>query len=397
MVTAARQDKSQVTTIVRCPIAVTHVITTLGSGGAEMMLLKLLGGTDRSRFRSSVIALSGEGPIAERIRRLGVAVTCLNLRAAQPLRSIWTLGVRLRLQAPDVVQTWMYHADLLGALASVAVPRARLVWNIRCGGLQRAVDKRTTIWASRVCAFGSGRIPDRILCCSRAALETHAAAGYARRKLQSIPNGFDTGEFRPDPHRRATVRRELGIGPETLLGGVVARWDRAKDHGTFCAAARIACAADRRIRFVLCGYGITRENSELWSRLVENGVADRCHLLGRRDDIPAIMASLDFAVSASVVEGFPNAIGEAMSSGVPCVATDAGESRVLIGDTGAIVPVRDAAALGAAIVDMSRMDAGARNRLGQKARRRIIEHYSLDLAVRRYEDVYEELATRCVE
>ena len=372
------------------PIAVTHVITSLATGGAEMMLLKLLSATDRSRFRSSVIALSGDGPVASRLRGIGVPVKLLELTPAQVLRGALELGVELRSQKPDLVQTWMYHADLLGSVASVAVRRVPLVWNIRCGRLDREIDKRTTIWASRACALGSGAVPKRILCCSQASLEAHAAAGYARTKMQVVPNGFDTDEFRPQPQYRRAVREELGLGPDDLLGGLIARFNGAKDHVTFCGAAHIACHADPRIHFVLCGDGVTPANPELKAL-----AGDRCHLLGRCDDIPAIMAALDFAISSSAIEGFPNVIGEAMSCAVPCVATDAGDSRVIIGDTGLVVPTRNAPALAAGILEMVRMGSEARAQLGQRARRRIIEHFSLAAAVRQYESVYEELATRC--
>ena len=174
-VTEMRHSIEAVPALRKRPIAVSHVITTLSTGGAEMMLLKLLGGTDRSRFRSSVISLAGEGALAGKLRSLGVPVCALQVQPRGAISGLWRLACELRRHDPDIIQTWMYHADLLGGMASLALPRVPLVWNIRCGRLDRSIDKRSTIWISRACAGASRLLPARIICCSRACFETHAA------------------------------------------------------------------------------------------------------------------------------------------------------------------------------------------------------------------------------
>jgi glycosyltransferase involved in cell wall biosynthesis len=376
-------------------IAVTHVITTLGTGGAEAMLYRLLCAMDRSRFRNSVIALGGEGVFAERIRSAGIPVECLDVRPRQAAMAIVRLARALRRQQPQVVQTWMYHADLLGSLASLALRDVRVAWNIRCGGLDPAIDKRGTIRISRVNAALSRALPDRIVACSESGLATHAAAGYARAKMLFIPNGFDTGRYRPDHGRRRGLRKELGLAPGTPLVGAAGRFDRAKDHATLCRAAGIVCRAMPGVHFVMCGQGIDRQNAWLTGRLAAEGIANRSHLLGRREDIPEIMAALDVFVSSSAVEGFPNAIGEAMACGVPCVATDAGDSRALIGDAGLIAPVRDAQALARGVLQLIGAGPEVTRALGARARARICECFEIGAVARHYESLYQEMATRC--
>jgi glycosyltransferase involved in cell wall biosynthesis len=386
---AARRAPSRVR-----PIRVAHVITTLSTGGAEMMLYRLVRSMDRQRFLNSVISLSGGGAAAEMIREAGVAVKTLDLRGRNGLRGLAGLVRELWSSRPDVVQTWMYHADLLGGLASLTVPRVPVVWNIRCGRLDRTFDRRSTIWISRLCAAASRMLPARILSCSQSACEVHAAAGYARPKMQVIPNGFDTVEFRPDAACRSALRKELGIAPGTLLIGLVARFDRAKDHATFFEAAARVGQQEPGVHFVLAGENVTRDNSVLAGWVDKAGIAGRCSLLGRRQDVARIMAALDIAVSSSVVEGFPNAVGEAMACGVPCAATDAGDSRRLVGETGVLVPVRNPEALAAGILQLIAAGPATRLALGALARRRIQEHFSIASVARQYEQVYEELA-RC--
>jgi glycosyltransferase involved in cell wall biosynthesis len=374
---------------------VTHVITSLGRGGAETMLLKLLRATDSARFRSSVISLSGDGPLADKIRQTGARVQTLSLRGPRALAAPWKLVRSLRRERPDVVQTWMYHADFCGGLATVGLPGTPLVWNIRCGRLERTVDKRTTIWISRLCATLSHRLPTRILCCSEASLRAHSSTGYDRSRMQVIPNGFDLDEFRPDPLARRAVREDLGLDRETLLVGIAARFDGAKDYRSFCEAAGRIRREHPRAHFLLCGDGVTACNPALRTWITAAGIATQCHLLGPREDMPRILASLDIAVSSSRVEGFPNVLGEAMSCGVPCVATDAGDSRSIVGDTGYIARAGAAVSLAAGISTLIEIGAERRAALGELARRRVQERFAIAATARQYERVYEELATLC--
>jgi len=360
------------------------------------MLLRLLGAMDNSRFRNSVIVLGGEGDVGPRIRAMGVPVTAFGMtRLRHGVPGMIRLARELRRQQPDVVQTWLYHANLLGGLASLALPTAKLAWSIRCGRLNPAIERRRTILVSRVCAAISPMLPARILCCSEGTFEAHVADGYAASKMCVIPNGFDTAVYRPEPRSRVSLRDELGVTEDTLLAGLIARFHPTKDHQTFFQAARIVRQTDPRVRFVLCGDGIGSANPLLARQIADSGLGAYSHLLGPRTDIPRIMAALDVAVLSSASEAFPNVLGEAMSCATPCVATDTGDSRLIVGDSGRIVPPRDSRALAKAILDVLHMDPKNRAALGKRARQRIVDHFSLAAIAARYEQFYEELSARC--
>ncbi len=145
--------------------------------------------------------------------------------------------------------------------------------------------------------------------------------------------------------------------------------------------------------FVLCGgHGISEQNETLMGWIDELSLRDAVHILGRRDDLPAVMASFDLGVCSSASESFPVAVGELMASGLPCVVTDAGDTRLLAGDAAAVVPIRDAPALARECRVTLLMTAGERRARGQVARRRIIEHFSLTSTVRAYEMLFDEVA-----
>jgi glycosyltransferase involved in cell wall biosynthesis len=235
-------------------------------------------------------------------------------------------------------------------------------------------------------------VPQRIVLCSEHARRLYGVRGFAAEKMHVIPNGFDTTRFRPDAAARADLRRELGVEPHAPVVGLVARYDPFKDHAGFCRAAARVAKARPDARFVMCGRGVDHANRALHSLIAELGIADRCHLLGPRNDVPRVLAALDVLASSSVSEAFPLAVGEAMACGVPCVATDVGDSALMLGQSGTIVPPGDAAALAQALNQVLGLSGDERARLGEIGRRRVREMFDLDAVTRRYEALYETLA-----
>jgi glycosyltransferase involved in cell wall biosynthesis len=370
-----------------------HVITTLERGGAETMLWKLLSRIDRSRFGSEVVSLTSIGDVGRDIEQLGVSVHALGMHRSWPSPlSFVRLSAAIQRFAPHLVQTWLYHSDLIGGAAArlAGVP---VVWNIRSGEIDRASMKMTSILVLSACARLSSHLPSAIVACSDASRRIHTDLGYTPDTMVVIPNGFDLDLFRPDTCARAAIRAELGVPDNAPLVGLIARYDPLKDHTTFIRAAAIVNRRIRDAHFVLVGNGVTWQNEAVTNLLRELELTERFHLLGVRGDIPRITAALDLACSSSISEGFPNTIGEAMACGVPCVVTDVGESAKIVGDCGRVVPSRDANAFANACIDMlSKRDE--RQSLAKRARERIGRLFSLASCVRRYEDVYDSII-RC--
>ena len=173
---------------------------------------------------------------------------------------------------------------------------------------------------------------------------------------------------------------------------MVARYDPLKDHATFLRAAGLLHKELPGVHFLLCGDKVDNRNAALVEQINALDLSNVCHLLGPRRDVPRIFAALDIATSSSISEAFPLAIGEAMSCGVPCVATDVGDSALMIGTTGKIVPPNDPAALAAGWKELLALDGGARARVGAASRRRVRELFDLGAVTRRYESLYDELA-----
>lgn len=378
-------------------IKIVHVISGLSTGGAEMMLYKLLSRLQQT-FENEVVSLVPTGPIGEKIKTLKVPVRTLGMRRGVPNPAGLYRFIRwLRQDPPHLIQTWMYHADLLGGLAAKLAGGIPVVWNIRHGTFAANDRKRSSHLAMKVCIPLSRWLPTRIVCCSEVSQRFHVDAGYAGAHMIVIPNGFDLSAFMPNPAARASVCQELAIAPETLLIGLVGRFDAQKDHQTFIQAAARLLQQCPEVHFLICGDEITWENSTLADWIDAAGIRHHCHLLGRREDIPRLTAAFDIAVSSSSHgEGFSNVIGEAMACGVPCVVTDVGDAALIVGDTGRVVPPRNPEALASNWHALIALGVEGRERLGRAARDRIAANFNLPVIVAKYEKLYEEIATQAV-
>lgn len=370
-----------------------NIITGLGTGGAEIMLYRLLGAIDLDVFDVSVVSLTDVGAIGRKIEDRGFPVRALGLEAAapNPLRAL-QLAAWIRELSPTVIQTWMHHADLLGGLAAKVSGGVPVAWGIHQGVFDPERTRRRTMWAARTSGRFSNWLPARIVCCSETSRRVHAELGYVDERMRVIPNGFDLDLFRPDPEARRSVRHELELADDALLIGLFGRFHPWKNHHSFVRAAARLAERYPDAHYVMCGDGIDFGNAELAGWIDRTGLRSRFRLLGPRDDIPRLTASLDIASSASLVEAFPLVVGEAMASGVPCVATDVGDSAAMLADTGVTVTSDDPSALAAGWQYVLRLRPVERTALGLRARRRVEENYSLTAITARYEALYWEMA-----
>ncbi len=355
------------------------------------MLYKLLAGLGEGGFYSAVVSLTDVGKVGLKIRELGIEVQALGLKRTVPNPlGLIRLAKTIRKQRPNVIQSWMYHADLAAGLAAKLAGGHPVIWNIRNSNLDPETKKLTQVTA-RLCARLSSSLPTKIICCSEASKREHIALGYTAETMQVIPNGFDTAEFRPDEENKLKIRKELEVDRDVSLIGLVARYDPQKDFFNYISAAKLLQNTGRKVMFVMAGERVEWGNQELSELIRKNGIKQNVRLLGNRDDIQSITCAFDIATSSSKCnEGFSNTVGEAMSCGVPCVVTDVGDSKYIVGETGIVVPPGDSTALACAwkkLIDEG--DEGRRKR-GQNARQRIVANFNIASVVEQYKSVYTE-------
>ncbi len=375
---------------------VLHITTGLNDGGAEAVLYRLV--CHDGPERHHVVSLMDEGKYGPLLRQAGARVTCLNMpRRRLTLKGLWRLWRLLRTDRPDVVQTWMYHGDLVGGVIARLAGVRRVCWGIHHTTLEPGKSARTTIWIAHLNARLSRWVPHAIVCCAEKAREVHAALGYAADKMVVIPNGYDLGQFRPDREARERLRREWQIADGTFLIGMVGRFDPQKDHGNLIAALSRLTQRGMPFVCVLVGKDLLPDNPSISQQIAAHGLGENVRLLGQRTDIPAVMNALDVHVlSSSYGEAFPNVLAEAMACGTPCVATDVGDAAQIVGETGWVVPPRDPDALADAIQAAWTEWSRQKGRWGlrqQAARQRVAERFSIE----RMTEAYRAIWGFCVE
>lgn len=374
---------------------VLHVITGLGNGGAEAALYRLCRHGSQG-IRHSVVSIRDAGKYGPLLQDAGVTVYTLHAKRRITLLS-WFFRLRglIRKTKPDIVQTWMYHADLAGGLAARFATGCPVVWGIRHSNLEPGVNKPTTRAIARLCARLSHRIPAAIACCSVEAARVHRAVGYCEDKFRIIPNGYDLCAFRPRPDARVRLRREWEIGGQEKLFGMVGRWHPQKDHANLMHALALLAETGLTFRCVLVGPMMTADNDALRALRADGRLKDRIILAGPRNDMPAVMNALDIHILSSLGEAFPNVVAEAMACGTPCVTTDVGDAAQIVGNPGWIAPPREPRRLADAILNvLDALQRKGRETVGRECRRRIRENYSVDRMVAEYETLWHEWAGR---
>jgi len=321
---------------------IVHVITSLYPGGAQSALVRLCMNDDGNKH--TVITMIGGGDLEDDLREKGISVESLGFSQKGGLASgILTLWKLLRAHRPDLVQTWMYHPDLIGGICARLAGVKHVCWGIRHTRLENGQSSLSSILSAKLCAKLSGLIPTRIVCCAHEALRIHELLGYRSEKMTVVPNGYDLSSFYPYSKEELVPISGLAyISDDVPVLGMVGRYNAQKDHLNLLKA--LAELKERSVGFVclLVGEGLDSKNESLSCAISDLGLGSHVQLLGLSSNIPAIMNRLDLHVlSSSFGEAFPNVVAEAMACGTPCVGTDVGDTALIIGSHGWVVPPRD--------------------------------------------------------
>ena len=376
---------------------IVHVITGLNDGGAEAVLYRLC--KEEKKCIHIVVSLMDEGKYGPLLRAEGVEVVSINMKQGRiSLLGVLLLWKVIRKFNPSVVQTWMYHADLIGGIVARLAGVKNVTWGIHHSNLSPGTIKNTTRIIAGVCSKLSYVVPNRIISCSRAAKKVHAEMGYKKNIISVIPNGYALSIYSIDDFSREQVRQHLNICEKTILLGMVARFDLQKDHLNFLEALSVLCKDMQfsDLRVALIGSGMNGSNSELVSMIEARKLSEMVLLLDQRNDIPDVMNALDIHVLSSLGEAFPNVLAEAMACGTPCVSTDVGDAALIVGETGWIVPAQNSIELAKALKDaISNVnDSDSWNLRRMAARERIVKEFGLDRMVQSYVDVWHKAVRR---
>jgi glycosyltransferase involved in cell wall biosynthesis len=369
---------------------VLHIISGLDTGGAEMMLYKLIVQSSRQGIDSKIISIKKLGPMAKKIEEVGIEVDTLNIGKSfwHTLISLPLLIWKTKKFQPHVIQGWMYHGNLFATISSLCVSSpVILCWNIRQTLYDIKREKIFTRWTIWICKILS-KVPNHILYNSSLSAQQHEGYGYSENRRTIIFNGFETEEFKPNIQLKSEVKKELNIKTRYVVGHI-ARFHPKKDHKTFISAAKKVVDEIEDVTFVLIGRNVLYSTNTLAQYVKQLGVEAKVQLLGERTDIARVLTAMDVVVSSSGWgEGFSNVIGEAMAAGSLCVVTDIGEAKDIVGNIGIVVPPYSVDAISKGVIQFLKYSDEVRDDISRRGRERIIEEYSIDKIAEKYLNIY---------
>lgn len=359
---------------------IVHVITNLKDGGAEAVLYRLCQST-HLKLEVTVISLRNEAKYGPLLQKEGIPVYCLHMNNfVGCIKGLYTLYKLLRQIAPDVVQTWLYHADLFGGLVARIVGVKKIYWSTHNMVLTSNSGKLLTYLISKLLSFLSYIVPTKIVCCAKSVQIDHEGIGYERDKIQVIYNGCDTAVFKPSKRKAEEMRRLYEISDETFCIGMVARYSPVKDHLNLLYALKKILSIN--VRCVLVGEGVEK----LEPIIKRLGLEQKVKVIGQQSDISTLMNLFSILVLPSKSEACPNVVIEAMATGVPCVVTDVGDCKFLVGETGWVVPPSDAKLLSNALLSSYKawLDPFGWANLRSSARTRAVDFFDINKMVHDY-------------
>ncbi|EOX3829455.1 glycosyltransferase family 4 protein [Vibrio alginolyticus] len=375
---------------------VVHVIIGLRVGGAELMLKRLVEHSG-GNIEHVIISLTDKGTLGQKIIDNGISVYCLNLNKLNfaflgPIRLIKLLK-RLK---PQVVQTWMYHSDLIGGLCAKYIGVDKVIWSIRSTDIDKGGSK-ITVLIRKVLSQLSYLIPKKIVCAANKSKNIHIQVGYDKSKMIVIPNGFTKEKFEPNLERCESIKSQLGFQGEIIISSI-GRHHPIKNHKLFIDSCNLLSEnnKDKRFLFVMVGRGVNYSNEELKYLIENTNTPEKFILLDERDDVREILNISDIYCLHSLSEGFPNVLGEAMCLGKICVSTDVGDARDILISDELLVDLSDddsalsyANALSRAVKVMSSRTTV--DKISKMSIQRMEECFSIQSIVKRYEKLYSDL------
>ena len=369
---------------------VLHIITGLKRGGAETLLYRIC--KFDKEYNHTVISLTGTQDYGKMLNQINVSVYALNFSNSKiNFFGLFKLYKLIREIKPDVVQTWMSHADLIGGVIARFAGIKNIFWGVHHTNLIKGESKRATMMIVKLNALLSYLVPKKIIYCAEKSREIQELIGFKKTKGVVIQNGYDVNSFYQDNSLSESFRNELDISLDEFVIGHVGSYDPLKDQKTLIKSLAYLDQNNFNFIAVLVGINLDNANNALVRLLKENGLIERVHLLGSRKDILAVMNGIDLFMLSSISEAFPNVLNEAMACGTPCITTDVGDAGLIVGKTGWVVKPKDPKALANASIQALKEKQSNNESWGQRkdaCRQRIVENFTLEKMIKKYKEVW---------
>lgn len=362
-----------------------HIITSIGSGGAERVLYNLISGEKKNKHL--IISLSS--PKSNFHDFNNIIIFRLNFNYLNFIVEIVRLFFLIKKIKPDIIQTWMYHADVIGGVVGKILGH-KVIWNIRNSNFHPKT-KKLTIFFLKISCLISKYIPDDIICCSRQAAIIHENIGY-KKKISIINNSINSKIF---PTRLFELT-QIKNNTQVFIISYVGRWHDQKDFKTLInTLATLTYSFNfNNWKIILAGENLTRKNDQLIKLINSKNLIHKIKLLGHQKNLKNIYKLADINIlTSSYGEGFPNVLIEAMSLGTPCISTDVGSCKDILSNLGWTVPIKSSTKLAKSIICAYNLKTFKNNEwlmLKNKCKKSIDNRFNLNKMINKYNLIWDK-------
>ncbi len=373
---------------------VVHISTGLGNGGSEGMLYRICKEHNKSLNQQiHVINLSNNNWYERKLKKIGIKVHKIYFKKkiSDILQIIVLTKLLIKLK-PDIIQTWMYHANLIGGVLGYCFTKAKIIWNIRHTKVSFKYSKLSTILVVNLLSFISLRIPKKIIYCSLESKKVHEDKNYDKKKGVFIPNGYDNTFFY-SKFIRNSFRAKYKLKKNNFVVGLAARYHKEKNFKNLIDAFNNFSKKNSKALLYLKGKNVSIKNHNLRKNLSTIS-KNKFKLINNSKNILDFMNGIDLFVLPSFSESFPNVLAEAMLCETPCISTNVGSAKDIIKNTdGSIVPIDDSFALSMAIEKKYRIFKEKKkwNIIKKKSRKKIINNYNIKDISSRYLNLWKKI------
>ncbi len=373
-------------------ILILHAIVGLEQGGAELFLERLLLSRKNAKNEKHiVVSLTRLGPIGLRLQKAGFVIYSLSISSfISALVSVLRLINILKRENPCIIQTWMYHADFFVGIVSYILGYKNIVWGIRTTYLPKKGVSKTALLRS-FCSVLSYFVPRKIIVAGVASKDYHVKKLYSKDKMCVIPNGYKIPCDSNLKKWRVQARFDLGLSQGDTLVGAVGRFTPEKDYSNLLQSYRIVLNKYPKLKFLIIGKGIKWNNLEFRSLIELAGISESLILIDEVENIFLYYSAMDVFVLGSKTEGFPNVLAEAMSAGIPCVSTNVGDAKFILGDAGVLTAKESPCSLATGLISILDLPVDQRIKMGIQGSTRIKNHFSIENSAKQYLSAYRQI------
>ncbi len=374
-------------------IRIVHIITTLERGGAQRILSEVIKNKKHNReYQHIVISLTSEKGFTKEIENYAEKIYYLNGKNIISFPAlIFQAFLLIRSLKPDIIQSWLYHADFTASFLGLFFKNIPILWTVHHASYSLKYESFHSKLIVYLLSKLSNYLPIKIIYCSKYSFDVHKKLGYSKSKSKIVMNGIDMNKFRPNKKLGESFRESINIKEKEFLIGFIGRYDPNKGINCFLKTVKeIKNTKNKNIRFLICGHRMNKNNKNLVSEIKNLNLIKDVILLGEKRNMESIYNGIDLLICTSLTESFGLVAVEALACGKKVISSDLPALREIIEEENLIEP-NNYLIFAKKSINLMKKDVKQKLSEERNIRDSVLKKYNIDNTVRGYYDIYKDI------